>query len=204
MAPRGRARERLSAMRALKAGAARRGAAVLAAVVAGLLALTVWREFNPLPRTEIDGLGTEESAKLSSFLDETGAKVAVDSFRGKVLILNLWAPWCVPCLTELPSLDRLAGRLSPKDFAIVAVTKDALGDTRSKRAFDAMGLRRLKLYLDPKGVLESEIAAHGMPSTVILGRDGAPVGFREGAADWDSAEMIDRLNQFAAQSPRLD
>ncbi len=203
MAPRGRARERLSAMRALKAGAARR-AALLAAVVAGLLALTAWREINPLPRTEIVGLRTEEPARLSAFLDETGAKVSVDSFRGRVLILNLWAPWCVPCLTELPSLDRLAGRLSPKDFAIAAVTKDALGDTPSKRAFDAMGLRHLKMYLDPTGALESEIGAHGMPSTVILGRDGALLGFREGAADWDSAEMIDRLNQFAAQSPRLD
>ena len=104
----------------------------------------------------------------------------------------------------MPALDRLAGRLPPKDFAIAAVTRDGFGDTPSKRAFEAMGLRNLKLYLDPKGELEAQIGARGIPATVILGRDGALLGFREGAADWDSAEMIDRLGQFAAQSARPD
>ena len=190
-------------MRALMAGAARR-AALLGAVVAGLLALAAWREMAPVPRTGIVDLRGQEPAKLSSFVDESGAEVSVDSFRGKILILNLWAPWCVPCLEEIPSLDRLAGRLPQKDFAIATVTKDGFGDTPSKRAFDAMGLRRLKLYLDPKGDLEAQIGARGMPATVILGRDGALLGLREGAADWDSAEMIGQLGQFAAQSPRPD
>ena len=187
-------------MRALKIMTGRAG--LLAAVVAGLFALAAWRAINPLPRTEI--VDIRGPAGLGSFFDESGAAVTVNSFRGKVLILNLWAPWCAPCLKEMPSLDRLAGRLPQKDFAIAAVTKDGFGDTPSKRAFDAMGLRRLKLYLDPKGVLEGEVGARGMPATVILGRDGALLGFREGAADWDSAEMIDRLGQFAAQSPRPD
>ena len=83
--------------------------------------------------------GPGAAAELSSFVDQSGAAVSVDSFRGKILILNLWAPWCVPCLKEMPSLDRLAGRLPPKDFAIAAVTKDGFGDTPSKRAFDAHG-----------------------------------------------------------------
>jgi hypothetical protein len=67
-----------------------------------------------------------------------------------------------------------------------------------------MGLRHLKLYLDPKGLLEAENGARGIPAALILGPDGAPLGFREGAAEWDSHEMIGRLGQLAARSRRSD
>ena len=100
----------------------------------------------------------------------------------------------------MPSLDRLAARLPEKDFAIVAVTKDPVGDSPSRQTFDRMGLKRLKLYLDPEGKLAAALAARGFPTTLIIGRDGAPLAYREGAADWDSDAMVAKLEAFAARS----
>ena len=101
----------------------------------------------------------------------------------------------------MPSLDRLAQRLPENDFAVVAVTKDGLGDTPFERTFDKMGLSRLKLHLGPDGRIEAGMGARGMPTTLILGRDGAPIAYREGATVWDSPEMIAKLDRLAGRSP---
>ncbi len=143
-------------------------------------------------------------AELSPFIDASGQPVSIESFRGKTVILNLWAPWCVPCLAEMPSLDRLADRLPESDFAIVAVAKDPVGYSPSKQTFDRMGLKRLKLYLDPAGRLAPEIDARGFPSTLILGPNGAPLAYREGAADWDSDAMVARLEALSRRSRRAE
>jgi thiol-disulfide isomerase/thioredoxin len=185
--------------------AARSGRAALVAVVAaGLVAMAGLRAMHSDANSDMVELLNKEPAKLSPFVDGDGAEVSLESFRGKVVILNLWAPWCVPCLQEMPSLDRLAGRLPEKDFAVVTVTKDGLGDTPSRRMFEKMGFTRLKFYLDPKGVIEPEIGARGFPTTLILGADGAPLAMREGAADWDSEEMMARLEKLSERSHRPD
>jgi len=172
----------------------------LAAVVAaGLAAMAVLRALHDDTETTTDMVEilNKDPVALSPFVDETGKAVSVEDFRGKVLILNLWAPWCVPCLKEMPS--RPAARLPANEFAVVAVTKDPVGDSPSKRTFEAMKLTRLKLYLDPKGLLEHEIGSRGYPTTLILGRDGAPLALREGAANWDSDEMVAKLEKLATR-----
>ena len=145
-----------------------------------------------------------EPAQLSPFVDASGAPVRIEDFRGRTVVLNLWAPWCVPCLQEMPSLDRLAARLQPKDFSVVAVTKDPVGDSPSRRTFDRMGLKRLALYLDPEGKLASEVGTRGFPTTLIIGRDGAALARREGSADWDSDAMVARLEALAGRGKRAE
>jgi thiol-disulfide isomerase/thioredoxin len=172
-------------------------AVVLALGFLAMAALQSRRSETSADFVELHGQGP---AKLSPILDASGNPVQLDAFRGRVVILNLWAPWCVPCLKEMPSLDRLAARLSDKDFAVVAVTKDPVGDSPSKRTFEKMGLSRLKLYLDPEGKLAPEVGARGFPTTVVLGADGAPLAYREGATDWDSEAMIARLDKLAERS----
>jgi thiol-disulfide isomerase/thioredoxin len=186
--------------RALRPASAERASWIVLVVLlaAGSFAAAGLRALHSDAGAEFVELHQTAPAMLAPFLDEREAEVSLESYRGKVLILNLWAPWCAPCLQEMPALDRLAARLPEARFAVAAVTKDPVGDTPSKRAFDAMGLSRLRLYLDPKGLLQGEVAARGFPTTVIIGPDGVPVAYREGAADWDSPEMIARLEKFAA------
>ena len=158
------------------------------------------RALNDGSTADMVELLNKDPVALSPIIDEAGRRAAVEDFRGKVVIINLWAPWCAPCLKEMPSLDRLAARLPAKDFAVVAVAKDPVGDTPSKRAFAAMKLNRLKLYLDPEGALEHEIAARGYPTTLILGADGAPLAVREGEAEWDSDAMVAKLERLKARA----
>ena len=154
--------------------------AILVILVLAGLATAGVRAMRPGPGSdllELHGLGP---ATLSAFVDAAGNPVSLESFRGKVVILNLWAPWCVPCLQEMRSLDRLAARLPERLFAVVAVSKDPVGQSPSKHTFDTMGLVNLKLYLDPKGALATDVGAIGFPTTLILGPDGAPLARREG------------------------
>ena len=176
--------------------------AALALLAIGLVAMAALQARHPAPNADMVELVNSDPARLSPFLDASGKEVSIASFRGKTVILSLWAPWCVPCLQEMPSLDRLAGRLP--DFAVVAVTKDPVGDSPSKGMFDKMGLKRLKFYLDPEGRLEPEVGARGYPTTLILRPDGKPLAYREGAADWDSDVMIARLDKLAGRSRRAE
>lgn len=169
---------------------------LIAVVVAGLSAMAALRALHDETTADMVELLSRDPVRPGPFLDATGKPVAVEEFRGKVLILNLWAPWCAPCLKEMPSLDRLAARLPANEFPVVAVAGDPLGDTPSKRTFEAMKLARLKFYLDPKASLEHEVGARGYPTTLILGPDGAPLALREGAATWDSDEMVAKLQQL--------
>jgi thiol-disulfide isomerase/thioredoxin len=178
-------------------------AALVAFFLVGLGILAVIEAGRTSAPPDLVEILHKEPAKLSPFVDAFGQPISIDSFRGKTVVLNLWAPWCVPCLQEMPSLDRLAARL-PEDFAVVAVTKDPVGDSPSQKTFGKMGLKRLKLFLDPDGKLEPEIGARGFPTTLILGPDGVPLAYREGAADWDSDAMVARLQALAGRSKRAE
>jgi thiol-disulfide isomerase/thioredoxin len=173
-------------------------AAVLVGLVAaGVFAMLALQMRGGAPSVDMVELLDRAPARLGPVFDEAGRAVPIESFRGKTVILNLWAPWCAPCLSEMPSLDRLAARLPESDFAIVAVAKDPIGPSPSKTLFERMRLKRLKLYLDPDGKIGPEVGARGYPTTLILGADGAPLAYREGAADWDSDAMVAELGRLA-------
>ncbi len=177
-------------------------AAVASFAAALALAVVAWRIAPPGGAHGLQFLPRGTPAQLSSFIDEKGARVTIEAFRGRVLILNLWAPWCGACLLEMPALDRLAGKLPPQDFVIFPVSRDGPGDTAAGRAFSRLGLTHLKFYRDLSGKLSAEIGARGLPTTLILAPDGAPVAYREGSADWDSDEMVAYLLGLRDQASR--
>jgi thiol-disulfide isomerase/thioredoxin len=123
-----------------------------------------------------------------SFVDGEGVTKSLSDWRGKVVLLNIWATWCVPCRDEMPMLDRLEAELGGKDFQVVAVNTDRGGGDKPKAFLAETGATHLALYTDPSGKLFSKIKAVGMPTTLLIDREGREIGRLVGPADWNSPE----------------
>jgi thiol-disulfide isomerase/thioredoxin len=129
-----------------------------------------------------------EPLSNATFQDASGQPVSLGSFRGRVVLLNLWATWCIPCRKEMPALDRLQAALGGPDFEVVALSLDRGGAAASKKFLDATGASKLALYVDSTGKLANEFKAVGLPTTVLIGRDGREIGRLLGPAEWDAED----------------
>jgi len=125
-----------------------------------------------------------------TFADADGKSKSLADFRGKVVLLNLWATWCVPCREEMPAFDTLETRLGGKDFAVVAVNIDKGGPEKAASFLKETGATHLTLYTDPSAKLFSTLKAVGMPTTLIVDRDGKEIARLVGPADWASPEAV--------------
>ncbi|MGE5265901.1 MAG: TlpA disulfide reductase family protein [Deltaproteobacteria bacterium] len=122
-----------------------------------------------------------------SFEDETGAKKSLADFKGKAILLNLWATWCLPCRHEMPSLDRLQKEMGSDQFQVVALSLDRAGRDAARKFFDEIKVENLKLYIDSTMKAGNGLRAVGMPTTILIGKDGKELGRLPGPAEWDSA-----------------
>lgn len=130
------------------------------------------------------------------FTDGAGRPVSLADFSGKVVLVNLWATWCGPCVKEMPSLDRLQGQMGGSDFAVVALSVDRGGLSAVAPFFRRIGVRSLPVYLDPAGVSLGQFHVRGLPTTILVDRRGHERGRAEGAVDWTGADaeaVIGRL-----------
>jgi thiol-disulfide isomerase/thioredoxin len=127
-----------------------------------------------------------------SFIGEDGAKTSLSAFKGRLVLLNLWATWCVPCRQEMPSLDRLEGNLGSERFEVVPINIDTTRLERPKAFLDEIGVRKLGLYSDPSAdvfqALKQTGKVVGLPTTILVGANGCEVGTMSGPAKWDSPE----------------
>jgi thiol-disulfide isomerase/thioredoxin len=122
--------------------------------------------------------------------EAAGATKTLRDFADKVVLLNLWATWCVPCREEMPALDKLEAKLGGKDFAVVAVNIDKGGAEKAASFLKETGVSHLPLYTDPTGKLFATLKAVGMPTTLILDRKGREIARLVGPADWASPEAL--------------
>ncbi|MEZ5856849.1 MAG: TlpA disulfide reductase family protein [Hyphomicrobiaceae bacterium] len=102
------------------------------------------------------------------FEDATGKPRSLTEWKGKVVLLNLWATWCAPCRKEMPSLDRLQAELGSKDFEVVPISADKTGVKGAKRFLDQIKVKNLGVYADPTVRIHSGLKAIGMPATILL------------------------------------
>jgi thiol-disulfide isomerase/thioredoxin len=128
------------------------------------------------------------------FQDAEGKERTLADWRGKVVLLNLWATWCLPCRKEMPALDRLqaalgAGELSG-EFEVVALSVDRKGAEASKKFLDEAKVERLALYVDPTARANTELRALGLPVTLLIDREGREIGRLLGPAEWDSEDAM--------------
>jgi thiol-disulfide isomerase/thioredoxin len=133
------------------------------------------------------------------FQNSDGEKIGFDAFRGKVVLVNLWATWCAPCRREMPSIDRLAQQLKGPDFDVVAVSVDLGGDDKARKFYKEIKVTNLDFYIDPTARIGAAFRAFGLPLTVILNADGLEMGRLVGPAEWDSPEAVDLVKAAIAR-----
>lgn len=123
-----------------------------------------------------------------SLVDGAGATISLADLGGKVVLLNIWATWCVPCREEMPQLNDLQAALGGKDFEVVAVNIDKGGPDKARKFLDETKATDLTLYTDPTGKLFAKLRAVGMPTTLLINRQGKEIGRLIGPADWASPQ----------------
>ena len=145
----------------------------------------------PAPSPQARNLGQWQPANARGepvaldFVDGAGAARSLAEWRGRVVLVNLWATWCAPCIEEMPALDRIAARLGGPVFDVVAIAVDRQGATVVRPFMEKLGLARLQLYLDPSNGVVRALGAPGLPVSVVLDREGREIGRVLGAAEWD-------------------
>ena len=129
------------------------------------------------------------AAPTISLTDSDGHTLELAELRGKLVLVNLWATWCEPCLREMPSLERLQSRLGER-IAVLAVSEDRGGNKAVEPFIAKLGLKSVKIYIDPKSEVGHAFGARGLPTSFLIDREGKVLGRVEGAAEWDSPKIL--------------
>lgn len=138
------------------------------------------------------------------FADDQGQPQTLEKWRGEVVLVNIWATWCAPCLVELPALAALHHRYADKGFAVVAISQDASGLKAVKPLFDKRNID-LPIYTDADGNFFSALDLKGLPMSYLLDRKGAIVKSYAGNQEWLSeaiAKVITPLLGSLASVPQ--
>jgi thiol-disulfide isomerase/thioredoxin len=199
------------------------GALVILIVLAGVYGIAHIRS-NPTGATcqaavntakRIAGLARGEVAALTvahalfqvpdlAFKDAQGREVRLADWRGRSVLFNLWATWCVPCRREMPALDALQALVGGADFQVVAVNIDTRDPQKPLTFLKDIGVTHLAYYSDPSARvfenLKTAGKAFGMPTTIIVDPAGCEIGTMAGPAEWASDDGV-RLVSAAIRKP---
>ena len=148
-----------------------------------------------LPRTMLNLHQTPRALPQFEFYDAVGNKLTLKDFRGTFILLNIWATWCPPCKQEMPSLNRLASRFAAKDLIILPLSIDVSGVPTVRYFYEKMDLDKLPIYIDTSSNAMHVLGAVGVPTTLLIDRDGLEIGRLIGAVNWDAPEIIDQLSK---------
>ncbi|MDO8769840.1 MAG: TlpA disulfide reductase family protein [Burkholderiaceae bacterium] len=193
-------------------------AVLFAAMALGVIAYLQLGPTVPLPtpaaaavntKIDIEGLhfvhwAQPRQLRPLSFKDETGARVSLADFQGRVILLNVWATWCPPCREEMPALDRLSAKRQAAGFAVVTLSLDA--PSAAKAFLKGINARTLTAYTDAEGMALRVLGVSTVPSTILIDRKGRELGGLSGATAWDSGAalaLIDDALKEPTCAPRI-
>lgn len=172
------------------------------ALVAGMFgAASVWRwgrrtldagevavELHANPRRVVD----------LRFTDAKGQPTDMAAYRGRVVLLNIWATWCAPCREELPTLDALQAQLGGPGFEVVALSIDQQGLAVARPFLERLGATHLKAYADTFGEATARYSATGVPLVLVIDAQGREIGRRLGRAKWDNPATVALMRSLIA------
>ena len=144
-----------------------------------------------------------KKAPFAAVDDEKGRPVDLaQRLKGRVALVNFWATWCAPCVTELPTLDRLQGELGSDRFEVVAVSVDLKGIEKVGPFWKEKGYKHLAIRLDQRGTMMKAFGTRGLPTTFLVDHEGNVVGYLEGHADWASPEAKALIRYYVERARR--
>lgn len=135
-----------------------------------------------------------------SLQDEDGRTLTLADFRGRVVLLNLWATWCPPCRKEMPSLDRLNAKRGGQEFEVIALSIDH-DPTLVKPFYREIGVKTLRGYFDQNARASAALGAFAVPATLLLDQHGREIGRALGPAEWDGPQVEALIDAALATSP---
>jgi thiol-disulfide isomerase/thioredoxin len=162
----------------------------------------------PLARGEVAAVNVAKSPLRVpdlAFADAAGKPMTLADFKGRTVLLNLWATWCVPCRKEMPTLEALQARLGGPDFQVVAVNIDTRDPQKPKQFLQDIGVHRLAYYADPSAKTFQDLKAigraFGMPTTLLIDRQGCELGTIAGPAEWASDDAVKLIQAALEKEP---
>ncbi|MBB5256033.1 TlpA family protein disulfide reductase [Rhizobium leguminosarum] len=139
-----------------------------------------------------------EPVPALQFTDDAGRPQTLDIFRGRVVLLNVWASWCLPCRKEMPTLDRLQATLGGPDFEVVALSIDRGGPDAVKKFYAETGVQHLAIHVDATSQAGFALVSFGLPTTLLVDPQGRELGRLVGPAEWDAPDMTAFLRSVIA------
>ena len=170
-----------------------------------------WFTSNSQPQREGDEATVQPSARskpykeprpvpATRFQDASGRQFTLADFKGRVVLLNIWATWCSPCRKEMPTLDRLQAALGGRSFEVVALSIDREGMGVVRSFYDEIQVQSLAVYIDPSADVMQTLSIIGVPTTMLIDSAGREVWRRLGPETWDAPDIVAMLRGTIAQA----
>ncbi len=159
-------------------------------------------KLRPLAKGEVAALAVSpQLATPVAFAGPDGQKLSLSDFKGRAVLLNLWATWCVPCRSEMPALDRLQAEAGGSKFEVVTVNVDTARVERAGKFLDEIGVSHLQRYADHSGdtfeTLRLAGKALGLPTSLLIDSEGCEIGVVAGPANWTSPDAVAAVKTLA-------
>ena len=140
---------------------------------------------------------TPKTVPSVAFSDSEGRRHVLSEFRGRTVLLNLWAPWCAPCVRELPALAKLSERVPPSKLTVIAVDVGRGGADDARSFLAEHGASALSVYVDSDIALVRAFGAYGLPLSVVIDPEGREIARSVGPGEWDAPEAIAYMKTLA-------
>ena len=130
------------------------------------------------------------------FFDQENKRINLDEFKGKFVLLNFWAVWCAPCKEEMPSLDKLKVNKKLNNIEIFPINVGNDSIEKSKEFFKDLNIKNLEAYFDPKINLARELSLRGVPTSVLVNKNGEEFARIIGIVDFENPSIVDWLSKY--------
>lgn len=164
-------------------------------VVFFFIGLAVWYDYCCV-RAAFFSAAPSANAFEVPFLDENDKELNLSQFKGKPLVVSIWATWCPVCVKKMGTLNRFAEKFQAKGGAVLAVSQDRGGTSDVKAYYTRNGYNNLPIYIDSSGYLLNAFGGRGLPTAIFIDAQGKEVGRLEGGVDWESDEINQLINHY--------